>query len=643
MGSLIQQLIRDSELVLYHDYRSRSFRDWSGNGNDGVPTSVDWTGRGIQFPDGTSWIQVPDSLELRLTEGTLVALGDFDSQTTAEQIVSKRDAGGTNYGMYIAASFVRLYDGTNTREISESIIGKKYIALNMANGETGEYFADGISQGNLDDTSSISANDAPLYIGNYYNAVASNRNLHSTLWGILIINRKLTPAEHASLYDELVSLKFPTTSAGRSHVSLLPDTGESSLVGAWDMDISDGIISDSAGTADMTVIGGAEQRKSIIGKSINLDGDTQYCKAAVADYRSSDSAGTISVWGKAGYEGVSFVSSSNESNFFHFLHFSSHSNKIYITQLNSDDFDDMNQVYADTTPIKYINIWQHFVLTSNGSRYKMYIDGVEQSLGVQSGFDNGAWFADTTDRDNITIGVVDASGMLLYQFKKEIASPVEIYNEEKDVDWVTRRYLEGARAVQFKTGWGVKESIANETSGLLSSSSFQISTGTWKVTNDTINGSVAKCIENVADGILYIPTTCFKIDNNAEAAYGSWEFWVKKTDAGEVTIGFISTDTTANGYNIVAGTDETVKVAESGVGDMITGGSIAVDTWTKIKVTRRTSDEFELFVDDISIGTASDDTIIGSDYLVFDMDAGDKILYSSVNGEYCISKHLGTV
>ena len=59
------------------------------------------------------------------------------------------------------------------------------------------------------------------------------------------------------------------------------------------------------------------------------------------------------------------------------------------------------------------NVWQHVAVTSNGSTYKIYLNGVEQTLtektpGVSN---NGRWFADCYDGSNAQIYYIGYDGI----------------------------------------------------------------------------------------------------------------------------------------------------------------------------------------------------------------------------------------
>lgn len=210
MCSLIQQLISDGSLVLYHDYPHRCAHDFSGNGNDGVLTDTAWTGRGISFPASTSVVSVPDSPELQITEGTIIVLGDFRTVISGQVLVAKRDSGGFSYQLYITATGLGFADGTTFRNLTTSLGGKRYIGANFKYGEACQGFLDGVSKGSFNGISNVSVDDAPISIGQ----ILDTARLESCVKAVAIINRKLTATEHSQLYGELSAGTAPTKVRG---------------------------------------------------------------------------------------------------------------------------------------------------------------------------------------------------------------------------------------------------------------------------------------------------------------------------------------------------------------------------------------------------------------------------------------------
>lgn len=54
--------------------------------------------------------------------------------------------------------------------------------------------------------------------------------------------------------------------------------------------------------------------------------------------------------------------------------------------------------------------WHHLAVTSDGSTWRMYIDGIERTLTVAAGSNSGNWFGDTT----IGSGVIASLGKVVY-------------------------------------------------------------------------------------------------------------------------------------------------------------------------------------------------------------------------------------
>ena len=66
--------------------------------------------------------------------------------------------------------------------------------------------------------------------------------------------------------------------------------------------------------------------------------------------------------------------------------------------------------------------------------------------------------------------------------------------------------------------------------------------------------------------------------------------------------------------------------------------TLTAGSWESIKITRGSTGKFELFLNGASVGTATDNTTTSSTYLVFDLDAGDKVSLGSKAGDKGIVK-----
>lgn len=262
------------------------------------------------------------------------------------------------------------------------------------------------------------------------------------------------------------------------------------------------------------------------------------------------------------------------------------------------------------------------------------------------------------------------SGTLYCGGRADTASPMQgivgalqVHNESKNADWIKNDYLRGAKAIQFKTDYGVTESEENQTGGLLGGtanpSPFKIKSGTFRITSEIIGGQLTKIIECVSSGRIAIKETIFE-GTPTEMAYGTPEIWVSKADASVMNIAFIASndaalsDPSQNGYNIQLDSAERyiLQKITSGVSTDLTvsdTGLIPVGSWAKLNAPRAYNDEFTSYVNGVEVVAASgsnpvvDGTHKASNHFVIDMDTGDKVAYSDKRGGHSIVKYLGAM
>jgi len=546
-----------SEAVGYWDFRSRSFKDLSGNGNDITTAGGYFTGDGFfTLNEGSQQLIVPSSDSLSITGGTLVAFVDYNNVLTNQTLISKSQSAAHNYNFRLSNGALSFNDSTNTGvSISGARDGSKYLAINFEDGEIPEGFVDGVSVGNFSGSVSITASTENLYLGSYWSA-AANRGLDNNSKAYLIFPRQLTATEHAELYCYLSNIKFDTKtySVGHEQNNTLVD-GDMENEGVDDWNIANGtlekvncgcygkclrIIRDSTSSAPISTpaISALET-----GRRYRITGLFRADGVSSARPRIRDTASGLDIVGEA----------SNEWQFF------------------QEDF------VAGSTVLQL--------------------------------------------RENATNGTIGD----YIEFTNVIIIP------------------DGQRlkAATFKTSNGVYESVANQTEQL-ENSPFKVSSGSFKITRDTINGVDAKVIECVTAGTVYIPTSEFK-QTPAEASYGEWEFYINKINsANNLRIYFYASEpstSAAESYDIRWGNTDMVYITRKGV-NIINGGEYNPSQYLKINVTRNIDNEFELFINNVSVGTGTESTYNGDGRcIILDMDAGDKIAYSR---PYGIKKYLTT-
>jgi hypothetical protein len=176
------------------------------------------------------------------------------------------------------------------------------------------------------------------------------------------------------------------------------------------------------------------------GRYATFDGTGDYLLNATANWRSSDSAGTIVAWVRLAATGASCSIFSScdtaTANYYWncYIHWSTKRLMVETVEAGA-----AQAVRGDT--VFAAGQWYHVVITSNGSAYAVYVDGVAETLDVVGGSDAGQWFADVTLRDNIAVGN-RAINVPDFPWNGDIAN-VRVYSEAKSADWVAADYARG--------------------------------------------------------------------------------------------------------------------------------------------------------------------------------------------------------
>lgn len=170
---------------------------------------------------------------------------------------------------------------------------------------------------------------------------------------------------------------------------------------------------------------------------------------------------------------------------------------------------------------------------------------------------------------------------------------------------------------------------------------YVVHTGAFSETIETVSGITSRVLTCTADGIFYIDALYFSADTSA-AAYGTWMWYGYRASGNNPVALFIQSLV----GNAAQGENYNLILRSAGDADMrrlttniISGGVFADDTWTLFKVTRAAGGDYEFFINGASQGTVNDNTYTASSYLVFDIDAGDKVALSAYGGNSLISKY----
>jgi hypothetical protein len=420
------------------------------------------------------------------------------------------------------------------------------------------------------------------------------------------------------------------------------DPNASGLVAAYDMFPVNGTIADLSGNGNTGTVNGPVFEYTEIGGSMRFAANGEIVTTLYTGNPASFSVG-----------GWYNLKSKGQNNFGRL--FSKGSGKLELYANNSDV--NLNLRYENGSG------FQDLLLSNAYSLNKTFFIMVTYSSGVISTYINDSLFDTTLD----TI-VLDSSALIIGDLSGSNASDGNISNFQfferaLSQSEITALYNCGASAVNFKTDYGVVESVAAESApGELSNSPFRKESGTWKISTDTIGGDTCKVIECVTAGVLQVPTAYF-FGDDTQAAYGSWDFWVyRKGISNNTRIAFSSnqasdpSDSSFNGYLSLSSSAGRVILQKvtNGVGSSFIFTDVdfqAIETWYRHKITRNSGGEFYYYFDnellDVSGGggtnPATDTTYTTSKYIVLDLDAGDKIAYAAPNGDCSIVKYQGVV
>jgi len=170
----------------------------------------------------------------------------------------------------------------------------------------------------------------------------------------------------------------------------------------------------------------------------------------VANWRSGDSAGSWEIWFRSSSttNNQTLIGSSDTGSDTSLIraYVGATSGKIVVEQ--QDAGGTINRITGATNVCD--GEWHLIVISSSGTAWSIILDGVAESLTLSSGANNGNWFADTTLRDNLTIGAMTyQSGSIGYTIG-EIGF-VRIYSREMAAAEALANYQLGRKAVASDT------------------------------------------------------------------------------------------------------------------------------------------------------------------------------------------------
>ena len=171
--------------------------------------------------------------------------------------------------------------------------------------------------------------------------------------------------------------------------------------------------------------------------------NAKYLNKGITNYRPGDYQGTIEAWINKAGDGWFFSSSNGTS-----------SDDVFTVKINTGQLEmcsdktgsAINRIKGDT--VLSSGSWYHVAVTSDGSAYKLYVNGVPQTLSIPGGINNGDWFGDISNRTNLTVG-----GLLLTSQNWSINASLDevaVYSRELSPTEILDHYKRGALRFKYQ-------------------------------------------------------------------------------------------------------------------------------------------------------------------------------------------------
>ena len=218
MGDFVQNCIRDGSLVLYHDYRSGTALDWSGNGKNGVllPLGTVFTGKGLRVFSvnpaealGTTAIDLSGTAECSLL-WKCSTLGDpfntcltmpsnwavvFDSIFLGSSAFGNKRAqisvkGDVGYTSWVTATYETPPDCVFSASLNKALPAANEVVGYINGAQSGAILINSNNTNNFGNNSPYAGKSATTsHVGN--------------IESFMIFNRALSAAEHFQLHREI--------------------------------------------------------------------------------------------------------------------------------------------------------------------------------------------------------------------------------------------------------------------------------------------------------------------------------------------------------------------------------------------------------------------------------------------------------
>jgi len=655
----IQALIDAGDVVVYFDPRSGSYRDWSGNGNDVIPTAPTRLGLFGANLNNTGRMGIAGDASLDIGSGAYSLVYYFPDGYAY-------NTSGTNYawgqavgngGIHFllgSVSAVLQQRGVNSG-INITPIGRRAVACSLEPGQLPSFFYDGVFEGL--GASILTATDPAILSVTIGTPSSYIRQIPTPFGAVLATSRALTATEHALVYDALEHTTWPRLTYSHAPPKGLDVCDDPGIIAAYNMRPVGGKVYDLSGNGNDGTVRRAVYEKTPLGDALRFDGTNDVSQVSIPyDPSMNVTAGlSASCWVRTtGLSGTLITRwHTTGDNLCWGMYIAGGVLRFAASGDGTvSDLDTAN----DGTLIND-GLLRHLAITYDvpTKTVSFFIDGefsssaaLTHSGPLYPSSQAELWLAD------------EQTGNLGDNYDGPMTAPI-IRNYAMTPDEIKAEYNRGAEALLFKTDWGARETAAPVTAGLVGGSPWEAISGSFDVVTVDYKGEPHKALKCISAGVCAIPTSAFRV-GPTQAARGGFKWIMSKAALGNTApnIAFIGnqksafTDSTFNGYSYQFAPNESVRVGlyTNGVisyAGITVADAVLVDTFYECAVDVTAGGDFYSYLNgelvDLTGGSGTNPfnntAVTESKFALASFGAGDMILLGNRNGENGFQKLLG--
>jgi len=463
------------------------------------------------------------------------------------------------------------------------------------------------------------SNPTELYVGRSF-ALNDEANMLTRAFAFYLAEKDSD--QIAAIHESLLDLHTPHTGSRRFYSTPSVHANQPNLVAGWNMEKQNGIVPDVKGVNNGTPVGTVIQTRTPWGEPcLDLQGGHVNCGNDSSLDFTSEKIG-IMLWQMPSSIGVPtqqvlLCRGASSADGYFIQNFNTGAVGAAASQPASFSV-------AQSAPrATQNNIWDHVAVFKESGEFPQIYFNTENETNVTG----GNTLQPSTSARNFYLGRYDATG---FEFKGKIAAPqIGTFASKAEFEALLKAEYNRVASIcllhiDFDSSPTDRVWSAGQT---IDGTPIQVVSGTWQVVWDS--ALYKKVLECVTDGKVKVQPP------RGNEAFGTTRWKMLKGGAANVSTCYIvaTDDTPTSGYSFSFEADESVKMAEVGVGDKFqTAASyIAINTWYECEPARTTEGVTTAFIDDVQVVEDSganpftDLTVVTNKAILYDLDAGDRI------------------